>query len=272
MTEQLGRRGALVLLASMLLGVCVGLMAWGPVQHGRPPSYADTRWLLGIPNALNVITSGLMLLVALWGVRITWQMDPKASVRRVWLCFQICAAVGSGLSMAYHFEPSIGLSLLSTAMLCAGFVLLFLSMLAERVHPRFGSATAIGIALGLVACMALVVRLSAESLEQADLRPLLLMEILPLLLIPAGALSLKGQGTKASDWAAMLLLYALAKFFERADAAIFSWSGWVSGHSLMHVTLAAVAAWLALCARRHARWGALPASATDRRTSPYTAS
>jgi hypothetical protein len=263
MTEQLGRRAAMVLLGSMLLGICVGLMAWGPVTSRDVLAFADTRTLLGIPNALNVLTGLVILAVALWGVRVTWRMDRSAPVRSAWLCFQASAAVGGTLAAVYHLEPSPALLLLSTALLSAGFVLLFISMLAERVHAQFGSTKSVVAALGLVACLTLVVHLSADGIEHADLRPLLLLlEIMPLLLIPAGALSLRGQGTKPADWVIVLSLYALAKLFEYGDAAIFSWSGWISGHSLMHLALAAVVAWLAHCAGRHARWAALPAEVT----------
>jgi hypothetical protein len=273
MTEQLGRRAAMVLLGSMLLGVSVGLVAWGPiVRPNGAHVYADSRTLMGLPNALNALSSGVMLLVAVWGLRVTWLMDGSVPVRRVWLCFQACAAVGGVMSTMYHLRPSTGLLLLASVMLSAGFVLLFLSILAERIHPQFGSPAGVASALALVACMALMVSLSSDSVDQVDIRPLLLLQIPPLLLIPAGALSLRGHGTRTTDWVAVLMLYSLAKLFEFGDAAVFAWTGWVSGHTLMHLALAAVVGWVGYCARRDPSWSAFPSSATDRKTSRYTSS
>ena len=80
------------------------------------------------------------------------------------------------------------------------------------------------------------------------MRPLMLLEVMPVLLIPAGALWLPGEHTRASDWIIMLVAYGVAKGFDAADAAVLSVTGWISGHGLMHLSLAAVAGWLAYCA------------------------
>ena len=78
-----------------------------------------------------------------------------------------------------------------------------------------------------------------------DLRPFLLLQLIPVLLIPAGALSLPGTHTRASDWLFMLVVYAAARGFDLADASIHAATGWLGGHALMHLALAGVAARLA---------------------------
>ena len=272
MTEQLGRRAAMVLLGSMLLGICVGLMAWGPVRPNVIHGYADSRTLLGLPHALNVLSSAVTLLVAAWGLFVTWRLDASVPVRRAWLCFHACSAVGAVMAVTYHLRPSTFLLLLASVMLSAGFVLLFLSILAERIDPRFGSPAGVASALAVVVLMALLVWLSSDSVDQADIRPLLFLQIPPLLLIPAGALGLRGHGTTATDWLAVLLLYALAKLFEYNDAAVLAWTGWISGHTLMHLALAGVVGWVGYGASRSSRRSAAPSSATTRETSRYTSS
>jgi hypothetical protein len=100
-----------------------------------------------------------------------------------------------------------------------------------------------------------IVLLGAAWGRGVDMRPLLLLEVLPVLLIPAGALWLPGAHTRTSDWIIALVAYGVAKAFDAADAAVLSVTGWISWHGLMHLTLAAVAAWLAYCAG-NARAGA----------------
>ena len=66
----------------------------------------------------------------------------------------------------------------------------------------------------------------------------------------------------------MLVAYGIAKGFDAADSAVLSATGWISGHGLMHLCLAAVAGWLAYCASS-ARSGA-DAPDTRRQTSLNT--
>jgi hypothetical protein len=96
------------------------------------------------------------------------------------------------------------------------------------------------------------------STGHGDMRPLLFLEGLPILLIPAGALRLNGRFTSSGDWLAMLYLYVAARCAGLADSAVFNLSGWISGHTLMHLLLAAVAARLAY------RAATAPGSAPDR--------
>ena len=81
-----------------------------------------------------------------------------------------------------------------------------------------------------------------------DMRPLLLLEIIPVLVIPAGALGLPGRATGVLDWIIVLTLYALAKLLETGDEFILEASGWISGHTLMHLALSAAVGWMAYCA------------------------
>ena len=77
------------------------------------------------------------------------------------------------------------------------------------------------------------------------MRALLFFECLPLLLIPAGALSLDGRHTMASDWVVTLGLYLVARAAGLADGVLYGATGGLSGHTFMRLLLAASAACLA---------------------------
>ena len=91
--------------------------------------------------------------------------------------------------------------------------------------------------------------------DGADLRAVLLLQALPVLLIPAGAAWLEGRYTQTRDWLLVLAAYAVAKLLDLADAPLLNATGWLSGHTAMHLALAGVAIWMAYLAsasrRRH---------------------
>jgi len=106
-----------------------------------------------------------------------------------------------------------------------------------------------------------------------DMRALLL-ETLPLLLIPAGALDLHGRHTSVADWVLVMCLYAMARLFDLANSPVLEMTGSITGHTLMQLSTAALGAWIALrSAQRSSRSRQDVSSFGDssqRRTSLYT--
>lgn len=249
MSEPLGRRCALTLLVAMAVASVAGLIAWGPVTLAPSAhAYADDRAWGGLHNAANVLASLPLLAAALWGVFATRASRWGDELRRPWTSFHVCAGAAAAVAAVYHAAPGDASFVLAHALTAAGFVFLGQGVLAERVHPGFGSVRAL-VGAGLLAALACAIVLVGASLGRGiDMRPLLLLQVMPVLLIPAGALWLPGSHTRASDWIIMLLAYGVAKGLDAADAAVLSVTGSISGHGLMHLSLAAVAGWLAYCA------------------------
>lgn len=246
MTEQLGRRCALVMLASMTLALTMGMMAWGPV--GLTPDshhYADVRVWLGVPGAANVWVNATMFSAGAWGWYATRGSRWPLELRTPWQLFHVCAMVSAGAAALYHTRPQDTLFVLTHVATASGFVMLTLGLLAERVHSGFGSlpvCCVVLLGIALTGSGMLLVQAQSGSL---DMRPLLLLEIIPVLVIPAGALSLPGRSTAVFDWVVVLTLYALAKLFEMGDGFVLEASGWISGHTLMHLALSAAVGWMA---------------------------
>ena len=98
-----------------------------------------------------------------------------------------------------------------TQLFSAGAVtFLLLAFLAERIDAAFSGPRAmeIGVAISVIAAS----WWAAGQLlsHQGDLRALLLLQALPLLLVPSGAVNLAGRFTSSADWLWMLCLYGLA--------------------------------------------------------------
>jgi hypothetical protein len=269
MSEPLSRRCALTLLIALAAATVAGLIAWGPVLLATTAhAYADDRAWGGLPNSANVLASLPLLAAGIWGLLATRASRWSEELRRPWMAFHACAAAAATVAAVYHAAPGDTSFILAHALTGAAFVFLGQGVLAERVHPEFGSTQALLGASALVGLACAFVFAGAALGHGIDMRPFMLLEVLPVLLIPAGALWLPGAHTRASDWIIMLVAYGVAKGFDAADAAVLSATGWISGHALMHLSLAAVAAWLAYCAASARSEAAAPV--TRRHTSLNT--
>lgn len=151
----------------------------------------------------------------------------------------VMSSSGKGQS---KIDGPADVNLAAQSVVAGAFILLLCGFLAERVDARFGSPRACAAALATVVLAAGLCALGGVL----DMRPLLLLQLLPVLLIPAGALSLPGRHTRKADWLLILGLYAAARVCDLGDTSVMRITGGaISGHALMHLCLTAVAAWLA---------------------------
>jgi hypothetical protein len=248
MSWQLGKRGAFVIALLAVLAAAGWAQASNPVPvDAASHRYADSRAWVGIPNALNVLVNVPLFWLAVWGWCATRAADWPRSMRVPWQWFHFSAMVSALTSAAYHAVPSDAFFVVSHVGQASGFMLLALGVLAARVDRRFGS-TAVCVSVVATIALAGAGMLSGAPPAAIDLRPLMLLEAIPVLLIVASASGWAGPLARPSNGIVVLGFYALAKLFEAADSAIFSASGWISGHSLMHLTLAAAVGWMAYCA------------------------
>jgi len=276
MSPRMSQGAALVLLLAMMLAMAVGMMAWGPIE--LLPSdhrFADLRVWLGLPQAFNALACVPLVVVCALGIvgmqRSRWPM----ALRTPCMGFFTLAALMSLSAIAYHLEPSDAGYVLGHAFAAGAMTMLGLAFMAERIDTLFGSAPAVLGAMSVVGFATLWWFAGNWATGHGDLRALVFLQSLPLLLIPAGALSLQGRFTRGGDWLVMLSLYLLARSADLADQRLFDATG-VGGHALMHLLLAAVAGCIAY------RAGVVPgdkrsaapslSEPTQRRTSLNTSS
>lgn len=250
----MGRRCALALLLALAAGVAAGLLAWGPVRLSADVHhYADTRDWAGLAHALTVLACLPLFTAACIGVAATRASAWGHEVRRPWMAFHAFAALSALGSALYHAAPSDTAYLLAHGATSGAFVMLTAGALAERVHRVFGEWRGVAAAGLLWLGSAALVGMSHAAGGGADVRPLLLLQVLPVLLIPAGAAWLPGRYTRPGDWMLILATYALAKLLDLGDAQLLDLTGGLSGHTAMHLALAGVAGWLAYRAAASSR-------------------
>ena len=133
-------------------------------------------------------------------------------------------------------------------------------LMAERLDARWGSSGACAVAALILGSIGIWAEYAQWFGTTADVRPLLLLQGVPLLLILAGALRLPQARPRRSGWVAVLTLYACSRLLEWADAPIFAATGWISGHTLMHFSSGLIVGWMAYRASAELKVGATEAS------------
>lgn len=197
MSPVLHRRCIVALLVALWSACAVALMAWGAVEI---PSNAVILNLQGPINGYTGLNSlvteplvwaGLgIIALAAWGL---WLFSHRQ--RRVtdmswpWRLLLITSAgqaawwvLQTFMVIEYHgWYKHVSQAILG--------ILLFLGVMSERVDVRWGRASMVYACCGLMLTYGFGWALSEKQIGEMDLRILLLLQILPLLLVPAGALS-----------------------------------------------------------------------------------
>lgn len=240
--------------------VAVSALAFLAPPIAQPPSYhdfADGRACLGLPNCLDAASNVLFVLAGVWGlyVLLGTKFRPvfiDARERRPYALF-FFAVVLIGLASAYyHLAPDNARLAWDRAAMALAFMAWLSALLAERVGARAG------LALLAPLCAAgqgaVVYWYWSETQGVGDLRPWLLVQLMPILLVPL-LLRHPPHYSHGRDMLAVVGLYLFALLLDLGDRAVFVFTGGlVGGHALKHV-VAALAAWLVahhLCQRRRA--------------------
>ena len=244
----------IALTAGPALAEALGLAlnAHGHAQlhaHGHP--FVDARILLGVPNAMDVLTNAPLALAGLWGLLVMRRRALPAATRLAARMF-FAGLVATGFGSAwYHWAPD------ATGLVWdrLGMAVTFAGALAMAVAERVGQVPArqaLRVLLPLALLSAILPASNGNVLPWAVLQfgGMALIVRLALLKLVAGAIGIR--------LGALIGLYALAKLLELGDEAVFrATADAVSGHSLKHL-VAALAAWPVIAALAPRRAGRSP--------------
>lgn len=246
MSSALSRRAVVALLAAMAAATAMGMLAWGPVGLSvHMHEYADGRTIFGIPNAVNVLTHVPLLPLGLWGFWRVARMPEHDDLRAVWGLFFVCQMLATLGGMAYHVIPTDVMFVWDQMPKSAACALMSCAFLAERVDARWGGPLALTVALVVSVLGGAWWVASLKLYGLGDLRPLLWLEFMPTLLVATGAWSLAGRLLTRQDWMRSLISFVVAQSVDWADKPIYLMGGWISGHSIRHLALAACVGWIA---------------------------
>ncbi|MCO7224252.1 ceramidase domain-containing protein [Pleionea sp. CnH1-48] len=226
---------SLVSLMALALFVVSEPIAQDTAYH----HFADSTQYFSIQNALNVLSNLPFIVIGASFVKLL--LRRKMSGQPVnnhhaflWL-FIGCFFVGLG-SAYYHYNPNNMTLVWDRLPMAIAFMSLFVIALSDH----FASIKSEKILWPLIAIGIFSVAYwwYGESLGQGDLRIYLLVQFLPMLMIPILLLFFdNNEGSKKAFWV-LLGLYVIAKFFELLDAEVHHHLVYLSGHSIKHLVAA----------------------------------
>lgn len=229
----------------MAAATVTGLLAWGPIQLTLP-AQPLTRSSWGSTLIELVALCVPLVGVSAWGWHALSRTGKVLCIRRPWRWQFVWLAFGALLTAVHLVAPHELWRLLGQGAAVAALLLLSCGLLAERVHRAWGSMVTCAAVSGLALLAVGLSWLSASGGQPLDLRPLCLLALLPLLLMPAGVLRLPARCTSARDARLMLVLHGVA-WSLTVGCALLSpgLDGTLGVQVLAHLSLAAAAGVLA---------------------------
>jgi len=225
------RRGILGLIA---IAAVAGLWQHGPIpQDPAYHAFADTRTIAGVGNFWNVLSNLPFLLFGGYGLSRFGELAIPPGSRPAYLALCIgVLLVGFG-SAYYHHAPSTPALVWDRLPMTIAFMALFSLLLDEREVLGAKIPTLWPLLVAGIASIAYW-RWS-ETQGAGDLRPYVLVQFLPIVLIPIILCLFEGRFLRTPLLVIALAFYLSAKFFEYFDRQILQATGVISGHSIKHL-------------------------------------
>lgn len=222
----------------------VALVLHGPIaQYADYHNFADHRAWLGIPNAFDVLSNLGFAATGFWGLYRVWPRRNDPAMVAGWPGFAlfmgslIFTALGSSF---YHLAPDnvrLIWDRVPIALACGGL----LAGVCAQLKPDVNGVRITGL-LATTAIASVTWWYVTGVDGSGDLRPYLLLQALPLVLIPLWQWIYEAPRADKTAFAIAIGLYVVAKAAELLDHQLFSLFDSISGHTLKHLLAAAAAA------------------------------
>jgi hypothetical protein len=224
------------------------LLAAAALFHGpihQPDGYhdfADQSLVWGVPHFCDVTSNLGFALAAFWGWLRLAPNRTHAELRhgyagyRLFLAGLFLTALGSTW---YHLAPDnarLVWDRLPIALACAGLLAGVLGDVRQRDSKAMASL------LALVAIASVAWWYFTDLTGAGDLRPYLLLQGLPILLIPLWQWIYRAPAADRLAFGGALAIYVVAKLAEANDHAIAAVLDPVTGHTLKHLMATGAAA------------------------------
>ncbi len=218
-----------------LIFIPLMILAWfvtDPVgQPSRYNQFIDQREMFGLPNGLNLLSNIAFLVVGIWGlVSVKNKFGAGNRVKNIYAVFFMGIFAVSFGSSLYHWSPNNMTLVWDRLPITVAFMAFTALIVFERCSESLGYRLFPWlIALGIAS----VIYWSRVD----DLRPYLIVQFGPMLILPWVIWRFDGPGTR---WLWLTIaLYVVAKIFELSDEWVFQMTeSIVSGHTLKHLAAA----------------------------------
>jgi hypothetical protein len=200
-------------------------------------TFSDRREIFGIPNFYNVISNIPFVILGVAGLYRLFQKGFDSLA--VFTFFVGVTGIGIG-SAYYHYNPDNATLVWDRIPMTIAFMSFFIIVLGKYANKTLSSILL--FPLLLIGIGSVLSWYLGELSGQGDLRLYALVQFYPMVAIPLILFTYPSPRLVKIEILAVILLYAIAKFFEAFDSEIFSVGEIISGHSLKHL-FAAAAIW-----------------------------
>ncbi|HEY4111560.1 ceramidase domain-containing protein [Puia sp.] len=223
-----------ITFVSLILIFCIPPIAQTPEFH----NFADTRSLLGIVNAGNVLSNIPFLIIGIYGLVLVSRSPSPFAIRAIYAMLFVGVLLTGLGSAYYHWDPNNDRLVWDRIPM----TIVFMSFLAATITELASRKVGVMLLLPLVALgIASVLWWHyTETAGKGDLRLYFWVQFYPMLAIPLLLLLYYKPTIKAIIpsliW--IVVWYVIAKIFEQLDFQIYHAIA-VSGHTLKHLAAAA---------------------------------
>ncbi|MBN9386202.1 MAG: ceramidase domain-containing protein [Chitinophagaceae bacterium] len=248
-----------LILIGMTVLVTTGVFMAGPIpESGLYHDFADKRPLLGLPYCLNVISNIPFIAVGIIGLMMIGKSSAPGLLLLIYtVLFAGVLLTGVG-SAWYHIDPDNNTLVYDRIPMTVVFMSLLSAVLSEFINLKLG-----GILLAplvLIGVTSVLWWHYTELRGEGDLRLYVLVQYYPMLLIPLILWLFPsrdaGKGGPYLLW--VVIWYVIAKAFDIFDRVIYTFTGFISGHTLKHLAAAAATFYLVrLFQSKHLSYGTI---------------
>ncbi len=198
------------------------------IQNPKYHNFADTHDLFSITNFWNVISNVPFILIGFLGISLVSKQLIGNQLKSNYLLFFIGIVLTGFGSGYYHLNPNNDTLIWDRLPMTISFMSFLSIIIGEFINIQAGRKSLFPmLAIGLFSIAYWVIF--------QDLRIYVLVQFLPIVLIPI-ILSLSKNNTEYKKYFWLIILsYFIAKLFEEFDLFVFSTTFEViSGHTLKH--------------------------------------
>jgi hypothetical protein len=219
-------------LAALFVFIIVALF-YGPISQPQEyHDFADDREILGVPNALDVMSNLAIIYPGVVGLAFIHESRNRSQVSEDEISIQITLFSGMILTFAgsvwFHLDPTDSTMLWDRL----GMSVVIGSCISLLIHDMWDRNLAAKIHLPII--IASIVSVLWWPVFD-DLRVYFIVKHHPFILFPIFLLCGRRIYDKVSGYYWGLSMFLLATIFEFADQQIFEITGIISGHTLKHI-------------------------------------
>jgi hypothetical protein len=232
-------------LMAFIAIIAAVILFFVPAIHQDPAYhlFVDHRHLFGVDNFWNVASNLPFVTLGISGLALTYfvkrchigRLAEEGSTPLFTVFFLGILLTGFG-SAYYHYNPTNLTLVWDRLPMTISFMAFFCMVIGY--HASMKVAKRVLVPLLLAGAASVAYWWYTESQGAGDLRPYVLVQFLPLVLVPILISKTRADFLKSKTIWLVIAYYAAAKACEHWDGAIYETFMYVSGHSVKHLVAA----------------------------------